>query len=129
MAFHPLTNTYHTTHLDDERISHTTTLISPHLEGTSHAYIITTPTFSKTTYGLTLLASRQLRWTTNIMNESINAKLPDNLRRSLLAQVPTITRKNVDKPNTAKDTFTIHNHDFQGLSATTAFNLFRAATI
>jgi hypothetical protein len=37
MTTHPLTDTLHTTHLDDERISHTTTMISPHLEGTPHA--------------------------------------------------------------------------------------------
>jgi hypothetical protein len=49
MTAHPLTGTLHTTHIDDERISHTTTMISPHLEGTPHAYIITTPTFSQTT--------------------------------------------------------------------------------
>jgi hypothetical protein len=47
----------------------------------------------------------------------------------VIAQVPTITRKNVDKPNTSKDTCTIHNHDFQGLSAKAILNLFRAATI
>ena len=51
------------------------------------------------------------------------------MRKSLLAQVPAITRKNVDKPNNTKDTCTIHCHEFQGLSASAAFNLFRAATI
>jgi hypothetical protein len=47
----------------------------------------------------------------------------------MLPQVPTITRKNVDKPKTSKDTCNIHSHEFQGLSTTAAFNLFRAATI
>jgi hypothetical protein len=61
MTIHSLVDTHHTTYLDDERISQTTTMISPHLEGISHAYIVTTPTFSPATYGLTLLASRQLR--------------------------------------------------------------------
>jgi hypothetical protein len=56
---------------------------------------------------VTLLANRQLRWTTNIPDEYIHAKLSENLRKSVLAQVPTITRKNVDKPNNAKDTYTI----------------------
>jgi hypothetical protein len=46
MTFHPLVDTHHTTYLDDERISHTTTKLSPHLEGIPHAYIVTTPTFS-----------------------------------------------------------------------------------
>jgi hypothetical protein len=99
------------------------------MEGVPHAYIVTTPTFSSATYGLTLLASRQLRWTTNLPQEYIHKRLPKSLRNPLLAQVPTITRKNVDKPNNAKDTCTIHSHDFQGLMAPAAFNLFRATTI
>jgi len=41
-------------------------MTSEHLLDVSHAYIVTAPTFSPTTYGLTLLASRQLRWTYNI---------------------------------------------------------------
>jgi hypothetical protein len=79
---------------------------------------------------VTLLASRQLRWTTNLPEEYIHNKLPENLRKSLLAQLPTITRKNVDKPNNTNTTYcTIHSHQFQGLSMTDAFNLFRAAAI
>jgi hypothetical protein len=129
MTAHPLVGIRHTTYLDDERISHTTTMISNHLEGTPHAFIVTTPTFSQATYGLTLPACKQLRWTTNIPNEYINVKLPGNLRKLLLAQVPTITCKNVDKSNTSKDSCTIHCHEFQGLLAIASFNLFRAATI
>jgi len=124
MTVHPLVDTRHTKYLDDERISNTMAMLSPHLEGTPHAYIVTTPTFSHATYGPTLRANRQLRWTTNIPNEYINAKILDNLKKPLLAQVPTITRKKVDIPNTPKDTCTIHCHEFQGLSATTAFYFF-----
>ena len=51
------------------------------------------------------------------------------LRKALLAQSPTITRKNVNKPNTAEDTCIIHYHDFQDLIAPSAFNLFRVAAI
>ena len=129
MTAHPLTDTLHTTHLDDERISHTTTKISPHLEGTPHAYIITTPKFSHATYGMTLMANRQLRWTATIPTECIDDKLPEDLRKTMLAQVQTITRKNVDKTIAAKNTCTIHSQEFQDLSATTAFNLSRAETI
>ena len=96
MTIHSLVDTHHTTYLDDERLSQTKKMISPHLECIPHAYIVTTQTFFPATYGLTLLARKQLRWTTNI-----HAKLPENLRKSLIAQVPTITRKNVDKPNNA----------------------------
>ena len=115
MTLHPLVEAHHATYLDDERLSQTTTMLSPHMEGIPHAYIVTTPTFSPATYGLTLLTSKQLRWKANIQDEYIHAKLPENLRKSLLAQVPTITRKNVDKPNNAKDICTIHCHEFQGL--------------
>ena len=61
MTAHPLTDTHHTTYLDDEHISQATNMTSEHLKGVPHAYIVTAPTFSPTTYGLTLLASRQLR--------------------------------------------------------------------
>ncbi len=58
---HPLTDTYHTTYLDDDHISTATNLTSEHLNDVPHAYIITAPTFHPTTYGLALLASRQHR--------------------------------------------------------------------
>jgi len=61
MTAHPLLDTHHTPYLDDEKISHTTSMLSPHLEGTPHTDIVTTPTLSQATYGLTLLAGRQLR--------------------------------------------------------------------
>jgi len=130
MTVNPLADIHHTTYLYEQRIMQTTTMLSRHLKGIPHAYIVTTPTFSPATYELTcLLDNRQLRWTTNIPDEYINAKLPESLRKSLLAQVPTITRKNVDKPNNVKDTCTIHCHEFQGLLVPVAFNLFRVATI
>ena len=78
----PLVDTHHTTYLDDERLSKTTTMISHHLEGISHAYVITTPTFSPATYGLILLTSRQLRWTANIPDEYIHAKFQPSPART-----------------------------------------------
>jgi hypothetical protein len=129
ITVHPLLDTIHTTHLDDERIIQTTTMASPHLEGTPHAYIATTPTLFSVTYGLTLMASRQLRWTTTLLEEDIPARLPKTLRKSLLAQIPTITRNNADKPINGKETCTIHSHAFLGLSVTATFSLFRAAAI
>jgi hypothetical protein len=51
------------------------------------------------------------------------------MRKALLAQTPTLNRKNVNKLNTAKDNCTIHSHDFQGLTAHSAYNLFRAVAI
>jgi len=123
MIVHPLVDTHHTTYLDDDKISHTTSMLSP------HAYIVMTLTISQATYGLTLLTRRQLRWTTNIPDNYINTKLPEHMRKPQLTQVPTITGKNVEKPNTAKDPCTIHCHEFQGLSTIAAFNLFRAKAI
>ena len=57
MTVHSLTNTHQTSYLDDEHITQATNMTSEHLQGVPHAYIITTPTFSPTTHGLTLLAS------------------------------------------------------------------------
>jgi len=129
MTVKPLTATHLTTYVDDEHIIQTTTMTSPHLEGVPYAYIVTTPTFSSATYGLTLLESRQLRWTNKLPAECIPTQLLESLRKPLLAQVPSITRKNVDKPNNAMDNCTIHSHDFQGPTATSVFNLFRASSI
>jgi hypothetical protein len=86
-------------------------MTSEHLQVVPHAYNVTTPTFSPTTYGLTLMASRQLRWTYNIPEDYIPAWLPETMRKALLAQSLTITHKNVNKLKTAKDTCTIHCHD------------------
>jgi hypothetical protein len=62
MTVDPLTDTHLTTYLDDEHITQTTNMMSPHLESVPHAYIVTTPTFSPAT----LLASRQLMYTSNL---------------------------------------------------------------
>jgi len=56
MTVHPLTDTHQTTYLDDEHITQATNMTSEHLQDVPHAYIVTTPTFSPTTYGLTLMA-------------------------------------------------------------------------
>jgi hypothetical protein len=76
MTVHPLTDPQHTTYFGDEHINQATNVTSEHLQDIPHAYIITTPTFSPTTYGLTLLASRQHRWTYNIPKQNIQAWLP-----------------------------------------------------
>ena len=64
MTFDSMTNNFDTTFLDDETIASGTYVTSPHLEVTPHAHVVTLPTFSPASYGLTLLARRQLRWTT-----------------------------------------------------------------
>jgi hypothetical protein len=124
-----MNNTFDTTFLDDEQIASGTYVTSPHLDGTPHAHVVTLPTFSPAAYGLTLLASRQLRWTTNIPQTSIPSWIPDSLHQSLLNQSPTVTRANVDRMLPAKDTCTIYSKEFRGLNAIVAFGLFRAAVI
>ena len=97
------TNTQDTTFLDDEPIASGTYFTSTHLEGTPHAHVITLPTLSPATYGLTLLASRQLRWTTTLPHTCIYSWILDSPRQPLLHQTPTITRANVDRLLLAKD--------------------------
>ena len=129
MTVDTMKNTFDTTFLDDEEIASGTCVTSSHMEGTPHAHVVTLPTFSTAAYGLTLPASRQLRWTTNIPHTSIPPWIPDSLRQPLLNQTPTITKANVDRLLLAKDTCTIHCKEFRGLSAIVAFRLFRAAAI
>jgi hypothetical protein len=71
MTVGSITNTFDTTFLDDEQIASGTYVTSPHLEGSPRVDVVTLPTFSPTAYGLTLLASRQLRWTTTLPQTSI----------------------------------------------------------
>jgi hypothetical protein len=124
-----MNNAFENTFLDDEQIASGTYVTSPQLEGTPHAHVVTLPTFSLAAYGLTLLASRQLRWTTNIPQTSIPSWIPNNLRQPLLNQSPTVTRANVDRLLPAKGTCTIYIKEFRGLIATVAFRIFRAAAI
>jgi len=91
------TNIMDTTFIGDEPIASGTYVTHPHPEGTSYVYIVTLPTFSPTTYGLTLLASRQMRWTSTLPKSSIPTRIPDNLKKPLLQQIPTITRAHADR--------------------------------
>ena len=112
MTIGPIMDTRNSTFLDDEPIAPGTYLTSTHLEGTPHAHVITLPTFTQATYGLTLLASRQLRWTTTVSQTSIPNWIPESLRQPLLNQTPTITGANADRLTPAKDTCIIHSPVF-----------------
>ena len=129
MTIDNVNNTFATTFLDDEQIASGTYMTSPHLERTPHAHVVTLPTFSPAAYGITLLASRQLRWTTNIPQASISSWIRDILRQPIIHQTLTVTRSSVDHLLTAKDTCTIYNKEFRGLVAIVAFRFFRAAAI
>ena len=66
MTFDSMSSTLDTTFIDDEPIAPGTYVTSSHLDGPPHAHVVTLPTFSTARYGLTLLASRQLRWTATL---------------------------------------------------------------
>ena len=80
-------------------------------------------------YGLTRLASRQLRWTTTLPLTSIPIRIPDSMRKPLLNNIPTINRANADRLLPAKDAYTIHSNEFRGLATIKAFRNLRAAAI
>jgi hypothetical protein len=80
MAVDAINDTRASTYLDDDPIASGTYVISPHLETIPHAHIVILPTFSVATYGLALLASRQLRWASTIPLTSTPTWIPDNLR-------------------------------------------------
>ena len=107
-----MTNTLDTTFLDDEPIASGTYSTSQHLDGTPHAHVSTLPTFSPVTYGLTLLASRQLRWSTYLPQSIIPPHILDSPIQALINQTPTITRANVERLLLGKNTCTIHNNEF-----------------
>jgi hypothetical protein len=121
MTLDSLTDTHLTAYPHDEHITQETNMNSPHLEGVPHTHIATLPTFSPATYGLTLLTTRQLRWTSTLPPTCIPAWIQDNMKKLLLNQVPTITRKNVDKLILAKNTCMIHRQDFQDQTALSAY--------
>ena len=54
------------TGLDDETIHTNTLLIDPNIP---YLHIITLPTHSQSTYCLTLLASKQVRWSVSILDD------------------------------------------------------------
>ena len=129
MTIGPIEDICDSTFLDDEPIASGTYLTSKHLEVTPHTHVITLPTFTPAIYGLTLLGSRQLRWTTTLPQTSIPTWIPESRKQPIFNQTPTITRGNVGHLTTAEDTCTIHSPVFQGVSEIVAFRIFRAAAI
>jgi len=103
---------YHT-EIDDEPIFTTTLLVDPNIP---YLHIITLSTHSQPTYSLTLIASRQVRWSTSIMDTMIPPSIPEDTRNNLLLQVPTTIRRNVITSRPARDPCTIYNPALQGKS-------------
>ena len=98
------------TELNNEPIHTTTLLVDPNI---SYPYIITLPTHSQPIYGFTLLASRQVRWSASIPDTMTPPFIPKDTRKTLLLQLTTITRRNVNTPRSARDACTIYYHAFQ----------------
>ncbi len=104
----PITDPDGSTFIDDELIATETPVTSQHLHGVPPAYIVTLPTFSPTTYGLALLASRQYMWTCYIPETSIPTTIPDILCKPLLTKIPTVTRTSANQVSLHIDTYTVH---------------------
>ena len=113
------------TGLDDETIHTNTLLIDPNIP---YLHIITLPTHSQTTYGLTLLVSIQVRWSASIPHDMIPPILKDT-RKKLLLQPPMITRRHVDTPRPARDSCTIYIPAFHVKSSTDCYRFFRTTTL
>jgi len=93
-----------------------------------YLHVITLPTHSLPTSGLTLLAGRQVRWTVSTPDGLLPPSIPEDTRKSLLLQIFTISRRIVNPPRPARDPCTIYNPAFQGNNPSDCYMLFRTAT-
>ena len=67
--------------------------------------------------------------TTPIPENFILTHLPNDIRQRLLQQTPTIIRTNTTPPKPARDTCSIYNFVFAGLTPTKCLRYLRAATL
>jgi hypothetical protein len=118
-----------TDELDNEPIS-TSTSVTPHqLTPCPYKFRLTLPTNSPATAGLLLLASRQVPWTTCIPEEFIPTRFPEDLRQSLLQQIPTIIRANNIPPQTGPRHLHYLQPGFTRLTPRESLRQFRAAVL
>jgi len=115
--------------LDDEPITNTTEVISPQLRTCLYSFTITLPTFNSAAYGLPLLASRQVRWSTNVPATLIPQQIPQPTRQALLQQMPTTIRSNTEAPKLFRDTCSITNPTFNGHKPTECYRIFKASAL
>ena len=87
------------------------------------------PTYSPATYGLLMLASRQTRWTTSMPYALIPTSIANNIRQTLLQQIPIVIRSNTKDPRPSRDTCTITSLTFSGLRPTVSYKTFKASAI
>jgi len=115
--------------LDDEPITSTTRLIPTHLDTYPYCFTVTLPTYNPSTYGLLFLAIRQARWTTSILDTLILTFIANNIRQTLLQQLPTVIRSNTEDPKLSRDTCIITSLAFTRLRPTNSYRTFKASAI
>jgi hypothetical protein len=93
--------------LNDELLTSTTRLAPTHLDTCPYCFTVALPTYILSTYGLLLLASRQARWTTSMRDTLIPTSIANNIRQTLLQQLPIVIRSNTKHPEPSRDTCSI----------------------
>ena len=97
--------------LDDDPIRSNPFLIDPNIP---YIHGIALPIHSLPTYGLTLLASRQVKGTVSTREDMLPPSIPEDTRKIFLLQVPTITRRVVNPPRPTRDPCTIYSPVLKG---------------
>jgi hypothetical protein len=115
-----------TPEFDDEPITNTTKVIPTHLRTCPYSFTLTLPTFSSAAYGLLLLANRQARWSTSILNTLIPQTIFQPIRKALLQQMPTTIRGNIEAPKLSHDICCITSHASTGERPTDCHVHFKA---
>jgi hypothetical protein len=115
--------------LDDEPMNNTTLLLPANLTPYPYKIRLTIPTSSPASYGLVILASRQAKGTSPIPEDIIPSNFLDDVRRSLLKQIPKIVRTLISTPKPSRDQCTIYSPAFRNLSPIACLRYMRAAAL
>ena len=115
--------------IDDEPITNITEVLPTQLRTCPYSFNLTLPTFSSSTYGLLLLASRQARWASHIPEVLIPQAILQPIRKALLHQMPTIIKSNTEPPKQSRDTCCITSLAFTGQRPTDCHKHFKAAAL
>jgi len=118
-----------TPEFDDEPITNTTEVIPTHLRTCPYSFILNLPTFSSAAYGLLLLASRQVRWTSSMPNTLIPQTIAQPIRNALLRQMPIIIRGNTEAPKLSRDICCLTSLAFTGRRPTDCYKHFTASVL
>ena len=111
---------------DDEPITNTAHVTPSQLNTCPYSFTTTLLTFSTTTYGLFVLASKHTRWSTNIPDSLIPIFITQTIRQAILQQTLTTIRLNTDAPRHSRDACSITSLSFAGLHPTECYRIFKA---